>query len=44
MKVTAQKVIDLAKSQIGVKEQPADSNTLTFDAQETNMNVEVRVS
>ena len=31
MKVTAQKVIDLAKSQIGVKEQPADSNTVKYN-------------
>ena len=31
MKVTAQKVIELAKSQIGVKEQPADSNTVKYN-------------
>lgn len=31
MKVTAQKVIDLAKSQLGVKEQPADSNTVKYN-------------
>ena len=31
MKVTSQKVIDLAKSQIGVKEQPADSNTVKYN-------------
>ena len=31
MKVTAQKVIELAKSQIGVKEHPADSNTVKYN-------------